>query len=159
MQAFLMWCIISKVNFCYSLLMLHSMVRAFTQKKSVLPFGSILTKIFRHYEINFEGEIGTKLKKEDTYSKSTLNHMGWKKQDGSWIYCPKSDQSQRIDREEHEEIPPWEGCDTRNTVWRRIVTDIAHCTCIHAAWGFCLASVANPILRGGAVLYLCVRHR
>ncbi|GAV57651.1 hypothetical protein CFOL_v3_01188 [Cephalotus follicularis] len=109
MQAFLMWCIISKVEFCYPLLMLHTMVHAFTQKKSVLPFGCILTKIFRHYEINLEGDIGTKLKKEDTYSKSTLNRLGWKKQDGSWIYCPKSDQSQRIDREEHEEIPPWEG--------------------------------------------------
>ncbi|GAV57144.1 hypothetical protein CFOL_v3_00682 [Cephalotus follicularis] len=87
MQAFLMWCIIFKVEFCYSLLMLHTMVRAFTQKKSVLPFGCILTKIFRHYEIHLEGEIGTKLKKEDTCSKSTLNHMGWKKQDGSWTYC------------------------------------------------------------------------
>ncbi|GAV83274.1 hypothetical protein CFOL_v3_26722 [Cephalotus follicularis] len=109
MQAFLIWCIISKVEFCYPLLMLHTMVHAFTQKKFVLPFGCILTKIFHHYEVNLEGEIGTKLKKEDTYSKSTLNHMDWKKQDGSWIYCPKSDQSQRIDREEHEEIPPWEG--------------------------------------------------
>ncbi|GAV67905.1 hypothetical protein CFOL_v3_11408 [Cephalotus follicularis] len=93
MQSFLMWCIISKVEFCYPLLMLHTMVRAFTQKKSVLPFGCILTKIFCFYEINLEGEIGTKLKKEDTYSKSTLNHMGWKNQDGSWIYCPRSDQS------------------------------------------------------------------
>ncbi|GAV73367.1 hypothetical protein CFOL_v3_16853 [Cephalotus follicularis] len=109
MQAFLMWCIIFKVEFFYPLLMLHTMVRAFTQKKSLLPFGCILTKIFRHYEINLEGEIGTKLKEEDTYSKSTLNHMGWKKQDGSWIYCPKSYQSLRIDREEQEEIPPWEG--------------------------------------------------
>ncbi|GAV79156.1 hypothetical protein CFOL_v3_22621, partial [Cephalotus follicularis] len=55
MQAFLMWCIISKVEFCYPLLMLHTMVRAFTQKKSVLPFGSILTKIFRHHEVRLEG--------------------------------------------------------------------------------------------------------
>ncbi|GAV84282.1 hypothetical protein CFOL_v3_27726 [Cephalotus follicularis] len=109
MQAFLMWCIISKVEFCYPLLMLHTMVRAFTQKKSVLPLAYILTKMFRFYEINFKGEIGTKLKKEYTYSKSTLNHMGWKKQDGSWIYCLRSDQSHRIDREEHEEILPWEG--------------------------------------------------
>ncbi|GAV73025.1 hypothetical protein CFOL_v3_16512 [Cephalotus follicularis] len=109
MLAFIMWCIISKAEFCNPLLMLHNMVHAFTQKKSVLPFGCILTKIFRHYEVNLEGEIGTKLKKEDTYRKSTLNRMGWKKQDGNWIYCPKSDQSQRIDREEHEEIPPWEG--------------------------------------------------
>ncbi|GAV87162.1 hypothetical protein CFOL_v3_30588 [Cephalotus follicularis] len=98
MQAFLMWCIISKVDFCYPLLMVHTMVHAFPQKKSVLPFGCILTKIFRHYEINLEGEIGTKLKKEDTYSESNLNRMGWKKQDVSWIYCPRSDQSQRIDR-------------------------------------------------------------
>ncbi|GAV71568.1 hypothetical protein CFOL_v3_15059 [Cephalotus follicularis] len=44
MQAFLMWCIISKIEFCYPLLVLHTMVRAFTQKKSVLPFGCILTK-------------------------------------------------------------------------------------------------------------------
>ncbi|GAV78600.1 hypothetical protein CFOL_v3_22065 [Cephalotus follicularis] len=51
---------------------------------------------------------GTKLKKEDTYNKSTLNRMGWKKQDGNWTYCPKSDQGQKIEREEHEEIPPWE---------------------------------------------------
>ncbi|GAV85615.1 hypothetical protein CFOL_v3_29051 [Cephalotus follicularis] len=92
-QAFLMWCIISKVEFCYPLLMLHTMVRAFSQKKSVLPFGCILTQIFHFYEINLEGEIGTKIKNEDTYSKSTLNHIGWKKQDGSWIYCPRSDQS------------------------------------------------------------------
>ncbi|GAV57139.1 hypothetical protein CFOL_v3_00677 [Cephalotus follicularis] len=109
MQAFLMWCIISKVEFCYPLLMLHAMVRAFTQKKYVLPFGCILTKIFQYYEIHLEGEIGTKLKKEDTYSKSTLNRRGWKKQNGSLIYYPKSEQSQRIDREEHEEILPWEG--------------------------------------------------
>ncbi|GAV62060.1 hypothetical protein CFOL_v3_05584 [Cephalotus follicularis] len=108
MQAFLMWCIISKVEFCYPLLMLHTMVRAFTQKKFVLPFISILTKIFRHHEIRLEGEIGTKLKKEDTYNKSTLNRMGWKKQGGVWTYCPKSDQGQRIEREEQEEIPPWE---------------------------------------------------
>ncbi|GAV69485.1 hypothetical protein CFOL_v3_12986, partial [Cephalotus follicularis] len=54
MQAFLMWCIISKVEFCYPLLMLHIMVRAFTQNKSVLPFGSILTKIFRHHEVHLE---------------------------------------------------------------------------------------------------------
>ncbi|GAV70514.1 hypothetical protein CFOL_v3_14012 [Cephalotus follicularis] len=108
MQAFLMWCIISKVEFCYPLLMLHTMVRAFTQKKSVLPFGSILTKIFRHHKIRLEGEIGTKLKKEDTYNKSTLNRMGWKKQGGFWTYFPKSDQGQRVEREEQEEIPPWE---------------------------------------------------
>ncbi|GAV90351.1 hypothetical protein CFOL_v3_33760 [Cephalotus follicularis] len=30
MQAFLMWCIISKIEFCYPLLMLHTMVRAFS---------------------------------------------------------------------------------------------------------------------------------
>ncbi|GAV90493.1 hypothetical protein CFOL_v3_33902, partial [Cephalotus follicularis] len=108
MQAFLMWCIISKIDFCYPLLMLHTMVRAFTQKKSVLPFGSILTKIFHYHEIRLEGEIGTKLKKEDTYNKSTLNRMGWKKQGGVWTYCPKSDQGQRIEREDQEEIPPWE---------------------------------------------------
>ncbi|GAV77135.1 hypothetical protein CFOL_v3_20607 [Cephalotus follicularis] len=108
MQAFLMWCIISKVEFCYPLLMLHTMVRAFTQKKYVLPFSCILTKIFRYHELHLEREIGTKLKKEDTYSKSTLNRMGWKKQDGDWIYCPKNDQGQRINREEQEEIPPWE---------------------------------------------------
>ncbi|GAV87448.1 hypothetical protein CFOL_v3_30874 [Cephalotus follicularis] len=76
MQAFLMWCIISKVEFCYPLLVLHTMVCAFSQKKSILPFGCILTKFFRHFEINLDGEIGTKLKKEDTYSKSTLNRMG-----------------------------------------------------------------------------------
>ncbi|GAV62822.1 hypothetical protein CFOL_v3_06345 [Cephalotus follicularis] len=108
MQAFLMWCIISKIEFCYPLLMLHTMVRAFSQKKSILPFGCILTKIFRYHEVRLEGEIGTKLKKEDTYNKSTLNRMGWKKQDGNWTYCPKSDQGQKIEREEHEEIPPWE---------------------------------------------------
>ncbi|GAV59236.1 hypothetical protein CFOL_v3_02767, partial [Cephalotus follicularis] len=75
MQAFLMWCITSKIEFCYPLLMLHTMVRAFTQKKSVLPFGCILTKIFRYHEVPLDGEIGTKLKKEDTYNKSTLNRM------------------------------------------------------------------------------------
>ncbi|GAV79826.1 hypothetical protein CFOL_v3_23289 [Cephalotus follicularis] len=107
MEAFLMWYIISKVEFCYPLLMLHTMVRAFTQKKSVLPFGCILTKIFRHLQVSLEGEIGTKLKKEDTYNKSTLNRMGWKKQGGIWTYCPKADQGQRIEREEQEEIPPW----------------------------------------------------
>ncbi|GAV71748.1 hypothetical protein CFOL_v3_15238 [Cephalotus follicularis] len=112
MQAFLMWCIISKVEFCYPLFMLHTMVRAFTQKKIVLPFGCILTNSFRYHEVYLEGEIGTKLKKEDTYNKSTLNRMGWKKQDGNWIYCPKSDQTQRINREEQEEIPPWEGHET-----------------------------------------------
>ncbi|GAV81064.1 hypothetical protein CFOL_v3_24523 [Cephalotus follicularis] len=83
MQAFLMWCIISKIEFCYPLLMLHTMVCAFSQKKSVLPFGCILTKIFRYHDVRLEGEIGTKLKKEDTYNKSTLNRMGWKKQDGN----------------------------------------------------------------------------
>ncbi|GAV79515.1 hypothetical protein CFOL_v3_22980, partial [Cephalotus follicularis] len=76
MQAFLMWCIISKIEFCYPLLMLHTMVCAFSQKKSVLPFGCILTKIFRYHDVRLEGEIGTKLKKEDTYNKSTLNRMG-----------------------------------------------------------------------------------
>ncbi|GAV66433.1 hypothetical protein CFOL_v3_09943 [Cephalotus follicularis] len=109
MQAFLMWCIISKVDFFYPLLMLHTMVQAFSQKKFVLPFGSILTKIFRYYAINLDGEIGIKLTKEDTYGKNTLNRMGWKKKDGSWTYFPKSDQNQRVDREEHEEIPPLEG--------------------------------------------------
>ncbi|GAV78784.1 hypothetical protein CFOL_v3_22249 [Cephalotus follicularis] len=108
MHAFLMWCIISKVEFCYPILMLHTMVRAFTQKKSVLPFGSILTKSFRHHEVRLEGEIGMKLNKEDTYYKSTLNRMGWKNQGGIWTYCPKSDQGQRVEREEQEEIPPWE---------------------------------------------------
>ncbi|GAV63055.1 hypothetical protein CFOL_v3_06577, partial [Cephalotus follicularis] len=108
MQAFLMWCIISKIEFCYPLLMLHTMVRAFSQKKSVLPFGCILTKIFRYNDVRLEGEIGTKLKKEDTNNKSTLNRMGWKKQNGNWTYCRKSDQGKKIEREEHEEIPPWE---------------------------------------------------
>ncbi|GAV75251.1 hypothetical protein CFOL_v3_18730 [Cephalotus follicularis] len=88
--------------------MLHTMVRAFTQKKSVLPFGCNLTKIFRYHEVHIEGEIGTKLKKEDTYNKSTLNRMGWKKQEGVWTYCPKSDQTQRINREQQEDLPPWE---------------------------------------------------
>ncbi|GAV61640.1 hypothetical protein CFOL_v3_05167 [Cephalotus follicularis] len=90
MQAFLMWCIISKIEFSYPLLMLHTMVRALMQKKSVLPFGCILTKIFRYREVHLEGEIATKLKKEDTYNKSTLNQMGWKKQEGIWTYCPKT---------------------------------------------------------------------
>ncbi|GAV92300.1 hypothetical protein CFOL_v3_35680 [Cephalotus follicularis] len=101
MQAFLMWCIISKIEFRYPPLMLHTMVRAFSQKKSVLPFGCILTKIFQYLDVRLEGEIGAKLKKEDTYNKSTLNHMGWKKQDGNWTYCPETDQGQKIEREEH----------------------------------------------------------
>ncbi|GAV91104.1 hypothetical protein CFOL_v3_34503 [Cephalotus follicularis] len=108
MQAFFMWCILSKIEFCFPLLMLKTMVRAFTQKKSVLPFGSILTKIFQHHQVRLEGEVATKLKKEDTYNKSTLNRMGWKKQGGVWTYCPKVDQGQRIEREDQEEIPPWE---------------------------------------------------
>ncbi|GAV78412.1 hypothetical protein CFOL_v3_21880 [Cephalotus follicularis] len=108
MQAFLMWCILSKIKFCFPLLMIKTMVRAFTQKKSVLPFGSILTKIFQHHQVRLEGEVVTKLKKEDTYNKSTLNRMGWKKQGSVWTYCPKVDQGQRIEREEQEENPPWE---------------------------------------------------
>ncbi|GAV82765.1 hypothetical protein CFOL_v3_26216 [Cephalotus follicularis] len=72
-QACLLWCIITKIEFCYPLLMLHTMVRAFTQKKSVLPFGCILTKFFLYHEVRLEGEIGTKLIKEDTYNKSILN--------------------------------------------------------------------------------------
>ncbi|GAV59904.1 hypothetical protein CFOL_v3_03435, partial [Cephalotus follicularis] len=112
MRAFLMWCIISKIEFCYPLLMLHTMVRAFTQKKSILAFGCILTKIFLYHEVRLEGEIGTKLKKEDTYNKSTLNRMGWKKQEGNLTYCPKSDQSQRINQEEQEKIPPWKAQET-----------------------------------------------
>ncbi|GAV75585.1 hypothetical protein CFOL_v3_19064 [Cephalotus follicularis] len=107
MQAFLMWCILSKIEFCFPLLMLKTMVRAFTQTKSVLPFGSILTKIFQHHQVQLEGEVATKLKKEDTYNKSKLNRMGWKKQGGVWTYCPKVDQGQRIEREEQEENPPW----------------------------------------------------
>ncbi|GAV85459.1 hypothetical protein CFOL_v3_28895 [Cephalotus follicularis] len=71
MQVILMWCILSKIEFCFPLLMLKTMVRAFSQKKSVLPFGSILTKVFQHCQIRLEGEIATKLKKEDTYNKST----------------------------------------------------------------------------------------
>ncbi|GAV77382.1 hypothetical protein CFOL_v3_20853, partial [Cephalotus follicularis] len=39
MQAFLMWCILSKIEFCFLLLMLKTMVRAFSRKKSILPFG------------------------------------------------------------------------------------------------------------------------
>ncbi|GAV87005.1 hypothetical protein CFOL_v3_30431, partial [Cephalotus follicularis] len=108
MQAFLMWCILSKIKFCFPLLMLKTMVRAFTQKKSVLPFGSILTKILQHNQVRIEGEVAKKLKKEDTYNKSTLNRMGWKKQGGVWTYCPKVNQGQRIEREEQEENPPWE---------------------------------------------------
>ncbi|GAV61349.1 hypothetical protein CFOL_v3_04876 [Cephalotus follicularis] len=108
MQVFLMWCILSKIKFCFPLLMLKTMVRAFSQKKSVLPFGSILTKVFQRHQIRLEGEIATKLKKEDTYNKSTMNRMGWKKQEGIWTYCPKVDQGPRIAIEEQEENPPWE---------------------------------------------------
>ncbi|GAV83996.1 hypothetical protein CFOL_v3_27441 [Cephalotus follicularis] len=108
MQVFLIWCILSNIEFCFPLLMLKTMVRAFSQKKSVLPFGSILTKVFLHHHIRLEGEIATKLKKEDTYNKSTLNRMGWKKQEGIWTYCPKVDQVPRIAREEQEDNPPWE---------------------------------------------------
>ncbi|GAV79413.1 hypothetical protein CFOL_v3_22878, partial [Cephalotus follicularis] len=107
-QVFLLWCILSKIEFCFPLLMLKTMVRAFSQKKSVLPFGSILTKVFLHHQIRLEGEIATKLKKEDTYNKSTLNRMGWKKQEGIWTYCPKIDQGPRMAREEQEDNPPWE---------------------------------------------------
>ncbi|GAV81111.1 hypothetical protein CFOL_v3_24570 [Cephalotus follicularis] len=108
MQVFLMWCIISKIEFCFPLLMLKTMVRAFSQKKSVLPFGSILTKVFLHFHIRLEGEVATKLNKEDTYNKSTLNRMGWKKQQGIWTYCPRADQAPRIAREDQEDNPPWE---------------------------------------------------
>ncbi|GAV68210.1 hypothetical protein CFOL_v3_11713 [Cephalotus follicularis] len=108
MQVFLMWCILSKIEFCFPLLMLKTMIRAFSQKKSVLPFGYILTKIFLHFHIRLEGEVTTKLKKEDTYNKSTLNRMGWKKQQGIWTYCPRADQAPRIAREEQEDNPPWE---------------------------------------------------
>ncbi|GAV87705.1 hypothetical protein CFOL_v3_31131, partial [Cephalotus follicularis] len=107
MQVFLMWCILSKIEFCFPLLILKTMVRAFSQKKSVLPFGSILTKVFLHCHIPLEGENATKLKKEDTYNKSTLNRMGWKKQQGIWTYCPKADQAPRIARVEQEDNPPW----------------------------------------------------
>ncbi|GAV90050.1 hypothetical protein CFOL_v3_33459, partial [Cephalotus follicularis] len=109
MQVFLIWCILSKIEFCFPLLMLKTMVRAFSQKKSALPFGSILTKVFQHFHIRLEGEVTTKLKKEDTYNKSTLNQMGWKKQEGIWTYCPRVDQAPRIAREEQEDNPPWEG--------------------------------------------------
>ncbi|GAV68122.1 hypothetical protein CFOL_v3_11625 [Cephalotus follicularis] len=108
MQVFLMWCILSKIEFCFPLLMLKTMIRAFSQKKSVLPFGSILTKVFLHFHIRLEGEVATKLKKEDTYNKSTLNRIGWKKQQGIWTYCPRVDQAPRIAREEQEDNPPWE---------------------------------------------------
>ncbi|GAV91642.1 hypothetical protein CFOL_v3_35032 [Cephalotus follicularis] len=108
MQAFIMWCILSKIEFCFPLLMLKTMVRAFSQKKFVLPFGSILTKVFQHSHIRLDEEIATKLKKEDTYNKSTLNRMGWKKQHGIWTYLPKVDQGPRIAIEEQEENPPWE---------------------------------------------------
>ncbi|GAV66105.1 hypothetical protein CFOL_v3_09615 [Cephalotus follicularis] len=108
MQVFIMWCILSRIEFCFPLLMLKTMVRAFSQKKSVLPFGSILTKVFQHSHIRLEGEIATKLKIEDTYNKSTLNRMGWKKQQGIWTYLPKVDQGPRIAIEEQEENPPWE---------------------------------------------------
>ncbi|GAV89657.1 hypothetical protein CFOL_v3_33071, partial [Cephalotus follicularis] len=108
MQVFIMWCILSKIEFCFPLLILKTMVRAFSQKKSVLPYGSILTLIFLHYHIPLEGEISTKLKKEDTYNKSTLNRMGWKKEQGIWTYMPRADQAQRIAREEQEDNPPWE---------------------------------------------------
>ncbi|GAV64071.1 hypothetical protein CFOL_v3_07589 [Cephalotus follicularis] len=108
MQVFIMWCILSKIEFFFPLLMLKTMVRVFSQKKSVLPFGSILTKVFQHFHIRLEGEVATKLKKEDTYNKSTLNRMGWKKQQGIWTYLPKVDQGPRIAIEEQEENPPWE---------------------------------------------------
>ncbi|GAV92957.1 hypothetical protein CFOL_v3_36335 [Cephalotus follicularis] len=108
MQVFIMWCILSKIEFCFPLLILKTMVRAFSQKKSVLPYGSLLTLIFLHYHIPLEGEISTKLKKEDTYNKSTLNRMGWKKQQGIWTYVPKADQGPRIGIEEQEDNPPWE---------------------------------------------------
>ncbi|GAV93007.1 hypothetical protein CFOL_v3_36385 [Cephalotus follicularis] len=108
MQVFIMWCILSKTEFCFPLLMLKTMVRAFSQKKSVLPYGSILTLVFLHCHIPLEGEISTKLKKEDTYNKSTLNRMGWKKQQGIWTYVPKVDQGPRIVIEEQEDNPPWE---------------------------------------------------
>ncbi|GAV90657.1 hypothetical protein CFOL_v3_34064 [Cephalotus follicularis] len=108
MQVFLMWCILSKIEFCFPLLMLKTMIRAFSQKKFVLPFGSILTKIFLHFHIRLEGEVATELKKEDTYNKSTLNRMGWKKQQGIWTYCPRADQAPRIAREEQEDNPSWE---------------------------------------------------
>ncbi|GAV66730.1 hypothetical protein CFOL_v3_10240, partial [Cephalotus follicularis] len=108
MQVFIMWCILSKIEFCFPLLILKTMVRAFSQKKSVLPYGSILTLIFLHYHIPLEGEISTKLKKEDTYNKSTFNRMGWKKEQGIWTYCPRADQAPRIAREEQEDNPPWE---------------------------------------------------
>ncbi|GAV87179.1 hypothetical protein CFOL_v3_30605 [Cephalotus follicularis] len=108
MQVFLMWCILSKIEFCFPLLMLKTMVRAFSQKKSVLPFGSILTKVFLHHQIRLEGEIATKLKKEDTYNKSTMNRMWCKKQEGIWTYCPKVDQGPRMEREEQQDNPPWE---------------------------------------------------
>ncbi|GAV80933.1 hypothetical protein CFOL_v3_24392 [Cephalotus follicularis] len=108
MQVFIMWCILSKIEFCFPLLILKTMVRAYSQKKSVLPYGSLLTLIFLHYHIPLEGEISTKLKKEDTYNKSTLNRMGWKKEQGVWIYHPRADQAPRLAREEQEDNPPWE---------------------------------------------------
>ncbi|GAV90506.1 hypothetical protein CFOL_v3_33915 [Cephalotus follicularis] len=108
MQVFIMWCILSKIEFCFPLLILKTMVRAFSQKKSVLPYGFILTLIFLHYHIPLEGEISTMLKKEDTYNKSTLNRMGWKKEQGVRTYCPRADQAPRIAREEQEDNPPWE---------------------------------------------------
>ncbi|GAV81828.1 hypothetical protein CFOL_v3_25281 [Cephalotus follicularis] len=108
MQVFIMWCIISKVEFYFPLLILKTMVRAFSQKKYVLPYGSLLTLVFLHYHIPLEGETPTKLKKEDTYNKSTLNRMGWKKEEGIWTYHPRADQTPRITREEQEDNPPWE---------------------------------------------------
>ncbi|GAV91238.1 hypothetical protein CFOL_v3_34637 [Cephalotus follicularis] len=108
MQVFIMWCIISKIEFCFPLLILKTMVRAFSQKKSVLPYGSLLTLVFLHYHIPLDGEISTKLKKEDTYNKSTLNRKGWKKEQGMWIYHPRADQAPRLAREEQEDNPPWE---------------------------------------------------
>ncbi|GAV73956.1 hypothetical protein CFOL_v3_17439 [Cephalotus follicularis] len=108
MQVFIMWCIISKIEFCFPLLILKTMVRAFSQKKSVLPYGSLLTLVFLLYHIPLDGEVSTKLKKEDTYNKSTLNRMGWKKEQGIWTYHPRADQAPRLAREEQEDNPLWE---------------------------------------------------
>ncbi|EEF43327.1 conserved hypothetical protein [Ricinus communis] len=85
MDLLVMWHILNGMDFNLPFVLLSHMVACSEKKNAYLPYGMMLTLIFKHFKVSLEEEECKELKSSDIYSEVTLRKMGYVKSEKGWF--------------------------------------------------------------------------